>query len=140
MSDKTKKQTTSLPYVFSRWFSKISAVKPSTTITTIIIISISMLLFGGIIYDVVNAPLSAVYVNSRFYFLYPDLSSQFIFDTVISVALYAFGVVGLLALYQSTKHAYNPRQAYMTLSVAATLVLISYIFLEYFIRLKMSGI
>ncbi len=139
MSDKVKKQASSLSFSLSRWFSKISTMKPSTTLLSMVILSGTMLLFGGIVYDIVNAPLSAVYANSRFYFLYPELSAQFIFDTVIAVTLYALGFIGLLALYQSSKHAYNPRQAYMTLSVAATLVLLTYIFLEYFIRIKLSG-
>ena len=47
--------------------------------------------------------------------------------------------MGLLLFYQSSKHAYNPRQAYMTLMIGATLLIIAYIFLEYFIRLKLFG-
>ncbi|MFA5365750.1 MAG: hypothetical protein WC325_11270 [Candidatus Bathyarchaeia archaeon] len=140
MSDKVKKQASSLSFSLSRWFSKISTMKPSTTILTIVTISGAMLLFGGLVYDIVNAPISSAYANNKFYFLYPGLSEQFIFDTVISVTLYALGFIGLLAVYQSSKHAYNPRQAYMTLSIAATLVLLTYIFLEYFIRLKLSGV
>lgn len=140
MSDKVKKQATSLSFSLSRWFSKISTMKPSTTLTSMIIIATSVLLFGGIVYDIVNAPLTAVYANDKFYFLYPGLSQQFLFDTVLSVTLYVLGFVSLLAIYRSSKHAYNPRQAYMMLSVAATLVLLTYIFLEYFIRIKLSGV
>jgi uncharacterized membrane protein len=115
-------------------------MKPSTTILSIVIVGGCMLLFGGLVYDIVNAPISSAYVNQKFYFLYPGLTGQFLFDTVIAVALYALGFVGLLAIYQSSKHAYNPRQAYMTLAVGATLVLLTYIFIEYFIRVKLSGI
>ena len=140
MSNKVKKQASSLSFSLSRWFSKISTMKPSTTIVSIVLIVGAVLLFGGIVYDVVNAPLIAYQTSSRFYFLYPDLSAQFIFDTVISVTLYMFGFIGLLSLYRSSKSAYNPRQAYMTLTVGATLVLLAYIFLEYFIISKMSGL
>jgi len=50
--------------------------------------------------------------------------------------LYVFGLVGLLLMYQSTKSAYKPRNAYMTLIVGVTLVAFAYIFLEAVIRLK----
>jgi hypothetical protein len=47
-----------------------------------------------------------------------------------------FGLVGLLLMYQSTKNAYKPRQAYMTLIVGATLLAFAYIFLEAIIQIK----
>jgi hypothetical protein len=140
MSDKAKKQASELSFSLSRWFRRVSTMKPSNLLFTIIIMSGSVLLLGGIVYDVVNQPLPAVYVNNRFYFLYPQLNEQFIFDTVVSGILYVAGFIGLIAIYQSARHAYNPRQAYMTMIVGATLLLISYIFLEYFIRLKASGL
>lgn len=139
MSNKVKKQATSLSFSLSRWFSKISTAKPSTFLVTATVLAATLFLFGGGLYDIINRPLPAVYYNSRFYFLYPDLGSQFLFDTVISVILYLVGFIGLLTVYQSSKHAYNPRQAYMMLIIGATFLLLTYIFLEYFIRLKLSG-
>jgi OST3 / OST6 family, transporter family len=140
MSGKAKKQASELSFSLSRWFSKISTMRPSSLLITLLVIGGSILLLGGIVYDVVNQPLPAVYVNNRFYFLYPQLSEQFLFDTVISGILYAAGFIGLIAIYQSARHVYSPRSAYMTMIVGGTLLLISYIFLEYFIRLKASGL
>ncbi len=139
MSKKVKNQASSLPFSLSKLFSRISTMRPSNLLISIIVMGGAILLFGGIVYDIVNVPLPAVYYNSRFYFLYPSLSEQFVFDTVIAGTLYAVGFIGLLALYQSARHAYNPRQAYMTMIVGAALLLIAYLFLEYFIRLKMIG-
>jgi hypothetical protein len=139
MSNKIKKQASSLSFSLSRWFSKISTAKPSTFLVTAVVLATALFLFGGGLYDIINTPPPSVYYNSKFYFLYPDLSQQFIFDTVISVILYLVGFIGLLSVYQSSRHAYNPRQAYMTLIIGATLILLTYIFLEYFIRLKISG-
>jgi len=139
MSQKAKKQASSLSFTLSRLFSRISTMRPSNVLISIIVIGASVLFLGGIVYDIVNKPLPAVYYGNRFYFLYPGLGEQFIFDTVISGILYVVGFVGLLSIYQSSKHAYNPRQAYMTMLVGATLVFIAYLFIEYFIRLKISG-
>ena len=72
-------------------------------------------------------------------FIYPELSQQFIADTIISVMLYAIGFVGLLTIYQSTKYAYNPRQAYMMLVIGVTLLLLAYIFLEDAILIKIGS-
>ena len=139
MSDKAKKQVSSLSFTLSRWFNRISTMKPSSLLVTIVAIGTALFLFGGGVYDIINQPYPAIYYNSRFYFLYPQLSEQFIFDTVISVTLYAIGFVGLLALYQSSRQAYSPRQAYMTMIIGVTLVSIAYLFLEYFIHLKVTG-
>lgn len=139
MTEKAKKQASELPFSISRWFQRISTMRPSNLIITAVVLGVAVFLLGGGVYDIVNRPLPAVYYNNRFYFLYPSISEQFIFDTVVSGILYVLGLVGLLTIYQSSRHAYNPRQAYMTLAVGATLLLLAYIFIEYFIRLKLTG-
>ncbi len=144
MSEKVKKQASSLSFSLSRWFQRISTAKPSTFIVSIIVISAAVFLFSGGLYDIINAPAPAVYYQptgsaGRFYFLYPALDTQFIFDTVVAGILYAIGFIGLVSIYQSSRHAYNPRQAYMTMILGATLLFIAYLFVEYFIHLKLTG-
>jgi len=46
------------------------------------------------------------------------------------------GFMGLLAIYQSTKSAYKPRQAYMLLIIGVALLLLSFVFLEGSISFK----
>ena len=130
MSRKVKKQASSMSFSLSRWFSRISTAKPSALITSIIVVASAVFLFGGGLYTIIIRPLPSAYYNSRFYFLYPDLGAQFISDTVIATMLYAMGFIGLLAIYQSTKYAYKPRQAYMMLVVGVALLFLAYIFLE----------
>lgn len=140
MSKKVKKQTSSMSFSLSRWFRKISTAKPSTFFVSIIVIASAVFLFGGGLYTLINyatIPPSAYY-NGKFYFLYPSLGDQFISDTVIAAALYAIGFIGVLAIYQSTKYVYKPRQAYMMLIIGVTLLLLAYIFLENTIIWKMN--
>lgn len=139
MSEQAKKSASELPYSISKWFQKISTMKPSTLIVTLIFLGVAVFLLGGGIYDVVNQPPPAVYYNNKFYFLYPSISEQFVFDTVLSAILYILGFVGLFTIYQSSRNAYNPRSAYMAMIVGATLLLLAYIFIEYFIALKIAG-
>jgi hypothetical protein len=58
---------------------------------------------------------------------------------MVATILYSFGIIGLIVMYQSTKYAYKPRQAYMMFIVGIILLLIAYIFLEATIRLKVGG-
>jgi hypothetical protein len=138
MPKKVKKRASSMPFSLSRWFRKISTAQPSSLAITIIVIAYAIFLFGGGLYTIITQPLPAIYYGQRFLFLYPELGSQFISDTVIAVMLYAIGFVGLLAIYQSTKYAYKPRQAYMMLVIGVTLLLLAYIFLEEAILIKLG--
>jgi len=136
MSKKVKKQASSMSFSLSRWFNKISTTKPSSLVISILIISYAVFLFGGGIYTITTEPLTAYYTQKGFIFIYPDLGEQFVSDSVIAITLYAMGFVGLLAVYQSTKYAYKPRQAYMMLVIGVTLLLLAYIFLEDAILIK----
>jgi hypothetical protein len=99
----------------------------------------AIFILGGGLFTLITHPLPSAYVNGVFYFLYPSISSQFISDTIISVFLYTFGFTGLFAIYQSTKSAYKPRQAYMMLVIGVTFLLLSYILLESAINYKVTG-
>jgi len=139
MSSKIKKSSSSVSFSLSRWFRKISTAAPSTLIITVVGISYALFIFGGGLFTLISHPLPSAYYNGKFYFLYPSLSSQFISDTVVSMILYALGFIGLFIIYQSTKSAYKPRQAYMMLVIGVTFLLLAYIFLEGAISLKSSG-
>ena len=139
MTTKLKKSSSSLSFSLSRWFRKLSTNTPSAFIVTVVGISYAIFLFGGGLYTLINRPLPSAYVNGQFFFLYPDISSQFVADTIISVTLYAMGFAGLFAIYQSSKSAYKPRQAYMLLVIGVTLLLLAYVFLEGSIQFKATG-
>jgi len=138
VSKKVKKGASSMSFSLSRRFRKISTARPSSFVISIIVISYAVFLFGGGLYTVISSPLPAYYTGKGFIFLYPELGSQFVSDTVIAVMLYAIGFIGLLAIYQSTKYAYKPRQAYMMLVIGVTLLLLAYIFLEDAILIKLG--
>jgi hypothetical protein len=139
MSKKAKRRASSMSFSLSRWFSRLSTTKPSSLVISIVVIAYAIFLFGGGLYTIISSPLPAFYTGRGFIFLYPELGRQFIADTVISVMLYAIGFAGLLAIYQSTKYAYKPRQAYMMLVIGVALLLLAYIFLEDAILIKLGG-
>lgn len=134
-----KKAPSSVSFSLSRWFRKLSTNAPTTLLVTVTGLAYAIFLFGGGLYTLITGPLPSAYVNGQFFFLYPDLSHQFISDTVISVILYALGFAGLFTIYQSTKSAYKPRQAYMMLVIGVTFLLLAYLFLEGSITFKATG-
>jgi hypothetical protein len=122
----------------NKLYRRVSTAKPSTLILSIIAISAVIFLLGGGLYDLTVKPFPAIYSGGRFILVDPRLSEQFITDSVVAIILYSIGVVGLLAIYQSTKYAYKPRQAYMMFIVGIVLVLLAYIFLEAAIQEKLG--
>ena len=125
MSRTVKKKVSSMSYSLNRLYRKISTMKPSTFILSIIVIAIAIFLFGGGVYNLTVKPYSAVYSQGRFVFVNPYLSEQFIADSIVAIILYSLGTVGLIAIYQSTKYAYKPRQAYMMFVVGTVLLLLA---------------
>ena len=136
MSSKIKKSSESVSFSLSRWFRRISTGAPTLAVTSTIVIVYAVFIFGGGLYTLINRPAPSGYSGSSFLFLYPQLSQQFVSDTIISAILYALGFLGLVIIYQSTKSAYKPRQAYMMLVIGVTFLLLSYIFLEGAINFK----
>lgn len=135
---KVSKRASSLSFSLSRWYRRISKIKLSTVVVAAIVIAFAVFIFGGGLFTIINRPIPAWYNGSKFYFLYPGLNGQFISDTVISATLYALGFADLLAVYQSTKSAYNPRQAYILLAVGISLLIVVYIALEGAINFKIN--
>ncbi len=136
MSGKIKKRSEDVSFSLSRWFRKAATNTPTISVITMIGMVYVIFLFGGGLYTLIENPVPSAYYNNQFYFLAPSISDQFGGDTIISVALYGLGFFGLLAMYQSTKSAYKPRQAYMLMIVGVAFVLLSYIFLEGSISIK----
>jgi len=130
-----------LSFSLSKWFKKVLTTHPSMLIITLIFIGYALFLFGGGLFTITTEGILPSYFNENtqtFYLLYPDISNQFVSDTVVSMMLYGMGFVGLLAIYRSTKNTKNPRQAYMLMIVGVSLVLLSYIFLEGAISFKVN--
>jgi hypothetical protein len=152
MSKKNKKQPkqkpaatatqSSVSFSFNKWFKKILTIHPSALIIVAIMLGYVLFLLGGGLFTITSENIIPAWShNNKFYFLSPfGISDQFVADTVISIMLYLMGFVGLLSIYQSTKNASKPRQAYMLLIVGASLVLLSYIFLESSMYIKTLGI
>ncbi len=138
MSKSVKRGISSLSFSMNRLYRAITTAKPSSFVVGVLAISVAVFFFGGGLYDLIMKPLPAVYYGGRFLFLYPQLTEQFISDSIVAMTIYALGIIGMIAVYQSTKYVYKPRQAYMMLIIGFALVFMAYIFLEETIRIKLG--
>src|ERR1035437_5208466 len=99
MTSKLKKSSSEMSFSLSRWFRKLTTNAPTAFIVTALGISYAVFLIGGGLYTLINHPQPSAYLNGQFFFLYPNIGSQFIADTLISVTLYSLGFLGLLFIY-----------------------------------------
>ncbi|HXX86927.1 MAG TPA: hypothetical protein VEH86_00580 [Candidatus Acidoferrum sp.] len=139
MSRRVKRGISSASFSMTKLYHRISTIKLSTLIISALTISFTVFLFGGGLYDIITAPLPAATYQGRILLVYPDLSQQFIADSIVAMTIYAVGVAGVLMIYQSTRYAYKPRQAYLMFMIGIAFLFIAYIFLEATVAYKLAG-
>ena len=139
MARKVKRTATSLSYSLQKLYQKISSAKPSTLALAVIAMAVAIFLYGGGLHLIIVKPLPAVYYGGRFLFVYPQLSEQWVSDSIIAMILFSMGTAGTMLIYQSTKYAYKPRQAYLVFIIGVVLLFVAYIALEAVLNWKLRG-
>jgi len=129
----------SFGFTARRTYRKITTAKPSVFVVAAIIAGASIFLLGGGIYDLLEQPLLGIPIGTRILFFYPGtLSDQTILDSMFAMVSYFFGAMGILLMYQSTRYAYRPRQAFMFLLIGAMFFLIAYFLMENLVYQKLT--
>lgn len=127
-----RKQAASLSHFVQRAYWKIVTIKPSILLIAVAVTAVSIFFLGGGVYDLLEQPAFAVFIQGRIYPIYPySLGEQFLGESMLVMILYGLGTAGLLVTYQSTKYAYRPRQAFMLLLMGVLLIVISWILVEW---------
>ena len=97
-------------------------------------IATSIFLLGGGIYDIVEQPIIAFMSGGRIIPYYPEeLNEQLVGESVATMILYFLGIMGLILTYQSTKYAYNPREAYTMMIIGLLLFAIGWVLVEFYL-------
>lgn len=126
-------------FTLRKTYRKLTTAKPSVFIIAAIIAGASIFLLGGGIYDILEKPLVAIPIGSTVLFFYPGtIQEQTILDSLFVMISYFFGLMGLLLVYQSTRYAYRPRQAFILLLMGAMFILIAYYNIENLIYAKLT--
>ena len=130
MAQRAKKTISSTTFFLQRFYKKLSSLSSSGFTLALVTVAVTIFLLGGGLYSIIVKPYPAVYYGGRFLFVYPQLSEQFVSDSIIAMILFSLGVIGLAFMYQSTKYALKPRQAYMMFIVGVFLLIIAYASIE----------
>ena len=102
---------------------RMPSVKPSKTLIILSMISISILILGGIVYDIMQKP-SVTLGDS---FVYPGMSDQTLTESISFMFLLVIGVAGQYISYQSSRRAYRQREARMYLIIGIFLIAFAFI-------------
>ena len=132
------KRFSSLGFTLRKTYQRIATAKPSIFVIAAIITAVSLFLLAGGVYDILEQPLAAIPFGRSILFFYPyTLQAQAVIESVGVMIAYGMGVVGILLMYQSTKYAYRPRQAFMLLISGIVLILVAYIYIESLVYQKL---
>lgn len=78
-------------------------------------------------------------MGSRILFFYPySVHEQAVLESFLVMTSYAMGFLGVFLMYQSTKYAYKPRQAYILLLSGVVFLLVAYIYVENLLWSKLT--
>jgi len=131
MSKRFSKQISSLAFSLQKTYERIITAKPSLFLVGASVAAISFFLLAGGIYDILITPIVAYFASGgQMLVFYPSLTEQFYLESIIVIIFYAIGFTGFLIAHQSTKYAYNPRQAYRFLLVGCVLLIVGYVLIE----------
>jgi hypothetical protein len=136
---KIGRRVESLSFRVRRLYRGIVTAKPSVFVIAATIAGLSIFFLGGGVYDILEKPLIAIPLGTQILFFYPGtINEQTILDSAFAMVTYFFGLLGLLLMYQSTKYAYRPRQAYMLLLIGVAFLVIAYFSIENLIVQKLT--
>jgi hypothetical protein len=104
--------------------------KPSSATVFIITLIFVLFVFGGGIWDIVfrnQLRSMGATSTSQVVLIYPGLDYQYLLEGLVASVFIFTGFIGLIIMYQSTRHVYRPSYARLLLISGAMLVIASYI-------------
>ncbi len=136
-----KTRLSSLGFRLQKAIRKIATAKPSIFVIAAVIVASTVFFLGGGVYDLLAKPLIAVPITqTRIIFFYPySVHEQAIIESFLVMTSYVMGFLGVFLMYQSTKYAYKPRQAYILLLTGVVFLLIAYIYIENLLWSKLTA-
>jgi len=115
-------------------------MKPSTTVSAIVVLVFVGFILAGGIYDILEHPISLLPTATGYSVLIKGtLGQQTLNESLIAGFLYMLGLAGLYMLLRSTRYAYRPRNAYLLLILGTITVLLVMFYSSSLITSKIGG-
>ena len=126
------KKFSSRRYSLQKLTTRIATFRPSRGIVAALVMSASIFLLGGGIYDILMEPIAAYPLGSgRFLSFIPYQIHEQLFSGSLAVMfLYALGGTGLLMIYRSTRFVRDPRQVSLLTKIGAAFIAVSFVAIE----------
>lgn len=129
----------SLGFQLQRTARRVATAKPSVFVMTSTLVALTVFFLGGGVYDLLAQPIIAFPMGRRILFFYPySVHEQAVVESLLVMTSYVLGFFGVFLMYQSTKYAYKPRQAYILLLTGIIFLLIAYIYIENLLWSKLT--
>ena len=123
----------------SKMLDIISRLKFSEKAMIILVLTLTIFILGGGIYDLIYRPVSTIPFMGRYVFYYPySINEQTLNESITVMIFYVIGTVGMILMYQSTKYTSSPRRAYATLLLGIVLFILGYGLTEVLYRMKVG--
>lgn len=131
MKEKIRRGFSSFLHLIRKTHWRLLTYHPSLPIIAAILIGTSIFLLGGGVYDLLMKPIAILPTSGRWiYFMPYYLHEQLLNESIGVMIFYTLGTVGLLLIYEITKHVRNPRQASTSMTIGIVLLIISFIAVE----------
>ncbi|MFQ6073692.1 MAG: hypothetical protein ACE5KC_00595 [Candidatus Bathyarchaeia archaeon] len=140
MKGRIKRKLSALGFRLIRTIRKAATAKPSIFVIASVIVASTLFFLGGGVYDLLAEPIIAFPTGRRVLFFYPySVHEQALVESFLVMTSYALGFFGVFLIYQSTKYAYKPRQAYILLLTGVVFLLVAYIYIENLLWSKLTA-
>ncbi len=104
-------------------------IKLSTNVISILVITITVLLLGGGLYNIIEAGLGRLVIllpsptNPQFYYF--GMADQTLNESAYFILFLIMGISGGYISFRSSRHAYRPREARMLLLIGIALIIVA---------------
>jgi len=117
--------------------------RPLLPVASFLILGFTIFVLGGGLFVLVGAGAGGLITlppgQGGLTFVYPgDINNQTPQEGVLAMLLYGLGLVGLYALFMSTRYAYRPSRAYSLLTMGVVLTFV-FIAVAYFVLYDKLG-
>ena len=93
---------------------RISSMKPSKSIIILSLITLSIFILGGGVYDIMEQPLAVLPTPGNPGY-YPDITHQFLTESISFIFFLIIGISGGYISFRSIRYGYRPRVRIPTL-------------------------
>ena len=106
---------------------RMPSLKPLTAITLFLLVSASIFILGGGVYDLMEQPLSILPTPSQPVFYYSGMADQTMTESLAFMFFLIIGILGGYVSFRSTRYAYRAREARMYLLIGVGMLIFAFL-------------